>query len=65
MVDEGNPPPESRGRVRRNPMVVFFDWLRKEERGVKRIIKVIVDDLEEPSHTDEAIEKALAGFVSR
>lgn len=46
-------------------MVVFFDWLRKEERGVKRIIKVIVDDLNQPSHTDEAIEKALTGFVSQ
>ncbi|KAI7779813.1 hypothetical protein LA080_000311 [Diaporthe eres] len=38
------------------------DLLRNEERGVKRIIKAIVDDLEKPSHTDEAIEQALAGF---
>lgn len=46
-------------------MVVFFDWLRNEERGVKHIIKVIVDDLDMPSHTDEAIEQALADFVSQ
>lgn len=65
VTDEGNPPSESRSRVRRNPMVVFFDWLRNEERGVKRIIKVIVDDLDKPSHTDEAIEQALTGFVSQ
>lgn len=64
-TDEVNSPTESRGRARRNPMVVFFDWLRDEERGVKRIIKVIVDDLDKPSHSDEAIEQALTGFVSR
>lgn len=63
-MDESNSASESRGRVRRNPMVVFFDWLRNDERGVKRIIKVIVDDLDEVSHTDEAIEQALTGFVS-
>lgn len=63
-TDDGNPASEIRGRLRRNPMVVLFDWLRKEDRGVKRIIKAIVDDLDTPSHTDEAIEQALTGFVS-
>lgn len=47
------------------PMVALFDWLRAEGRGVKRIIRVIVDDLESPSHTDVAIEQSLAGFVSK
>lgn len=41
-------------------MIFFFDWLR--EKGVKRILKVIVDDLEGPAHSDEAIEKVLHGF---
>lgn len=41
-------------------MVFFFDWLRK--RGVKRIIKVEVDDMEMPCHSDEAIEIALKSF---
>lgn len=44
----------------RSDMVFFFDWLR--EKGVKRILKVIVDDLTSPSHSDEAIENALYGF---
>lgn len=41
-------------------MIFFFNWLR--EKGVKRILKVIVDDLEQPSHSDEAIENTLRGF---
>ena len=41
-------------------MMFFFEWLR--EKNVKRILKVIVNDLDEPAHSDEAIEKALSGF---
>jgi hypothetical protein len=41
-------------------MVFFFDWLWG--KGVRRIIKVIVDDLGHPPHSDEAIEKALKPF---
>ncbi|RSL61222.1 hypothetical protein CEP53_005192 [Fusarium sp. AF-6] len=41
-------------------MTFFFDWLRQQ--GVSRIIKVIVDDLKSPSHSDAAIEKALKPF---
>ena len=41
-------------------MEFFFNFLRM--KGVKRIIRVIVDDSVEPSHSDEAIERALAGL---
>lgn len=45
-----------RGDVR-----LVFDYLRHKKK-VKRILRVIVDDLESPSHSDEAIEFALAGM---
>ncbi|KAF7952194.1 uncharacterized protein EAE97_001691 [Botrytis byssoidea] len=41
-------------------MMLFFQWLK--DKGVKRILKVIVDDSNTPAHSDEAIEKALQGF---
>ncbi|KAJ3508082.1 hypothetical protein NM208_g15874 [Fusarium decemcellulare] len=41
-------------------MTFFFEWLG--QRGVSRIIKVIVDDFKAPSHSDEAIERALTPF---
>jgi hypothetical protein len=41
-------------------MAFFFDWLWG--KSVRRIIKVIVDDLGHPPHSDEAIEKALKPF---
>jgi hypothetical protein len=41
-------------------MEFFFNFLRM--KGVKRIIRVIVDDTVEPSHSDEAIERAFAGL---
>ncbi|RSL52172.1 hypothetical protein CEP54_011046 [Fusarium duplospermum] len=41
-------------------MTFLFDWLKQQ--GVSRIIKVIVDDLKSPSHSDAAIEKALKPF---
>ncbi|TLS24928.1 hypothetical protein PpBr36_08863, partial [Pyricularia pennisetigena] len=44
----------------RQDMIPLFKWLR--EKGVKRIIRVEVDDMEMPCHSDEAIEEALAGF---
>ncbi|KAM0276583.1 hypothetical protein ACHAQH_006588 [Verticillium albo-atrum] len=53
-------PPENLGRGRTD-MIYFFDWLRK--KNVKRIIRVIVQEIDsQPSHSDEAIERALAGF---
>jgi hypothetical protein len=47
----------------RSDMLFFFEWLRKE-KGVKRILKVIVDDIhpDEPPHSDEAIERCLRGM---
>ncbi|TGO35166.1 hypothetical protein BHYA_0168g00220 [Botrytis hyacinthi] len=41
-------------------MMFFFQWLK--DKGVKRILKVIVDDSNTPAHSDEAIENALQGF---
>jgi len=42
-------------------LVFLFKWLRKE-RNVKTILQVIVDDLQAPAHSDEAIEAALEGM---
>lgn len=44
----------------RSDMMFFFDWLR--DKGVKRILKVTVDDREGIPHSDEAIEKVLYEF---
>ncbi|KAH7386417.1 hypothetical protein BKA64DRAFT_711643 [Cadophora sp. MPI-SDFR-AT-0126] len=44
----------------RSDMVFLFNFLRHKK--VQRIIRVIVDDMSEPAHSDEAIEAALAGF---
>lgn len=41
-------------------MVFLFEFLRS--KGVKRVIRVIVDDKEQPAHSDEAIERALGGL---
>jgi hypothetical protein len=49
--------PDGNGR---SDMVFLFNFLRK--KGVKRVIRVIVDDTLEPAHSDEAIEKALGGL---
>ena len=50
--------PEISGRT---DMLFFFKWLR-ENKKVFRVLKVIVDDLKQPSHSDEVIEKALENF---
>jgi len=49
--------PDGNGR---SDMVFLFDFLRK--KGVRRIIRVIVDDKLKPAHSDEAIERALGGL---
>ncbi|RKU46266.1 hypothetical protein DL546_006500 [Coniochaeta pulveracea] len=59
-VTKGNktpPKPDSKGRT---DYQLLFDWLK--EKHVKKIIKVIVEDLEEPSHHDEAIEDCVDGM---
>ncbi|KAG9237404.1 hypothetical protein BJ875DRAFT_453856 [Amylocarpus encephaloides] len=53
-------PVEAEGKGRCD-MMFFFEWLR-QDKGVKRILKVIVEDLDTPAHSDEAIEKTLEGF---
>ncbi|KAG8169744.1 hypothetical protein KVR01_000489 [Diaporthe batatas] len=50
--------PDGSGRT---DMTLIFQWLR-EDKKVKTILKVIVDDLKEPSHSDEAIEACLDGM---
>lgn len=49
--------PEGKGRT---DMILLFAWLRN--KGVKRVIRVIVDDTLDPAHSDEAIETALGGL---
>ena len=44
----------------RSDLIFLFNWLRN--KGVKRVIRVIVDDTLEPAHSDEAIETALGGL---
>ncbi|KAL6823277.1 intracellular serine protease [Trichoderma camerunense] len=56
---EGDDGPATR-RKTRTDLIFFFNWLK--QKGVKRIVKVIVDDLKTPSHSDEAIEEALESF---
>lgn len=51
------PPAGSVGSGRADLQIVF-NWL-KDEKKVKKVFRVIVDDLQEPSHQDEAIEACL------
>ncbi|KAI1207925.1 uncharacterized protein F4807DRAFT_433754 [Annulohypoxylon truncatum] len=44
-----------------NPYSQVFDWLHRKQ-GVEKIFNVIVDDLGDRSHSDEAIVKALKPF---
>lgn len=44
----------------RTDLEFLFKWLKGV--GVKTILKVIVDDLQEPAHSDGAIEAALKGM---
>ncbi|KAG6356900.1 hypothetical protein INS49_014775 [Diaporthe citri] len=50
--------PDGSGRT---DMKSLFKWL-KDDKKVKTILKVIVDDLKEPAHSDEAIEECLDGM---
>ncbi|KAJ5875169.1 uncharacterized protein N7473_012516 [Penicillium subrubescens] len=49
---------ETSGRA---DMLFFSRWLEKHKH-VDRILTVIVDDLKQPSHSDEVVEKALETF---
>ena len=44
----------------RKDYLAIFDWLR--EKGVKRILRVVVEDDEERPHSDEVIFQALQSF---
>lgn len=58
-ADEGENETDELHRGRQDT-ISLFKWLREE--GVKQIVRVKVDDMEMPCHSDEAIEEALAGF---
>jgi hypothetical protein len=49
-------------KMGRNDLVSVFDKL--SSCGVTRILRLQVDDLEDPAHTDSAIEMALQGAES-
>ncbi|RTE83626.1 hypothetical protein BHE90_001802 [Fusarium euwallaceae] len=49
-------------RIGRNALVSVFDTLY--QAGVRNILRLHVEDREQPSHTDTAIEKALQGRES-
>lgn len=46
----------------RTDMEIIFKLLK--DKGVRHIVKVIVFDLEVPSHSDESIERCLSWFES-
>jgi hypothetical protein len=45
----------------RTDMLFFFRWLR-QEKEVRRILHVVVDDLRDKPHSDETIEECLRDF---
>ncbi|KAJ4320188.1 hypothetical protein N0V84_005973 [Fusarium piperis] len=49
-------------RLGRNALISVFERLQKA--GVRNILRLCVEDREQPSHTDAAIEKALQGRES-
>lgn len=49
--------PDGHGRT---DYAVVFEWLRN--KGVKRILNLSVNDLKEPSHSEETIEDAVKGI---
>jgi hypothetical protein len=44
----------------RSDLTFFFDWLY--QKNVRHILKVTVDDLKDPPHSDKAIEESLRRF---
>lgn len=56
----GHPAKSASGGGRKD-MEIPFKWLH-DDKKVQSIMKVIVDDLESPSHCDESIETALKPF---
>ncbi|KAJ4022739.1 hypothetical protein NW752_000053 [Fusarium irregulare] len=61
-----NPPSRSKVAVRRPDGAGRWDlehiFKRLRDKEVKTILRVIIDDSKYPSHSDEAIERALSGF---
>ncbi|KAF5706216.1 hypothetical protein FGLOB1_7536 [Fusarium globosum] len=44
----------------RQDMTIVFEWLYN--KGVRNIVKLLVDDMQDPPHSDMAIERALSKF---
>ncbi|XXG99624.1 hypothetical protein Hte_005965 [Hypoxylon texense] len=63
LISGGKAPGKTRieGPEESNPYSQVFDWLYKRQK-VEKIFNVIVDDLGDRSHSDEAIIKALNPF---
>ncbi|KAB5545922.1 hypothetical protein GE09DRAFT_1132964 [Coniochaeta sp. 2T2.1] len=60
VVVKGNRPPPKPDAKGRTDLKLIFNWLKDDkQKKVKTILKVIVDDLKEPAHNDEAIEECL------
>jgi hypothetical protein len=60
---KGNKPPPKPDAKGRSDLKLLFHWLKDDnQKKVKTILKVIVDDLQEPAHHDEAIEECLDGL---
>jgi hypothetical protein len=53
-------PQKSKSGRGRSDLTFFFDWLHG--RNVTHILKVVVDDLQDPPHSDKAIEDSLRRF---
>jgi hypothetical protein len=62
VVVKGNRPPPKPDAKGRDDLKLIFNWLKDDkQKKVKTCLKVIVDDLKEPAHHDEAIEECLDG----
>ncbi|KAF4337478.1 microbial serine ase [Fusarium beomiforme] len=59
LLGRNRPQTSNKGRGR-DDLTVFFKWLKG--KGVKHILKVMVDDLKDPAHSDQAIEDCLRPF---
>lgn len=51
--------PQENPKIGRTSLVSVFDKLA--EKGISHILRLMVDDMETPSHTDGAIERAIRG----
>lgn len=53
-------PPKPKPGKGRSDLTFFFNWLYR--KNVRYVLKVTVDDLKDPPHSDKAIEESLSRF---